>query len=198
MTSVSQLDTSKRGHAPFSASSPKSAPRTPINPDIMELLAELAVRFPKGGDGSDDDVRLRLLAEDLSDTMGPGELTAAIREWRKVWRFLPTLAEIIEAGTDYRAERRDARKADDNRRIVNELRALPAPEPLDADEADAQRAAMMRDLAAKIDAGTQKLRGTSSDDPIAEPLTWRLQREAGGALLPQTIALRDAMRDAAQ
>ena len=168
------------GLVPSSTCSPKSEPRTRINPEIMELLAELAARFPKYN-GDDEKPRLRLLAEDLSETMSPPELQAAIREGRKVWRYLPTLAEIVEAGAGYREERRDRQRRAELRATTAELQqpALPAP-PVDW---EAERAAMILELRAVIDVGTDKLLKRDRDVSI-EPYSWRLAREAGQHVSP--------------
>ena len=168
-----------------SNSSPKAAQpqRTPINPAIMELLGELAMRFPKADNGDGDKVRLRLLAEDLSDTMSPGALAAAISEGRRVWRFLPTLAEIHEAAEPYRAEQRSkAREA--------ELRALTAKRPVDALESAStfDSGPILAEMRAKIAAGTAQLIGAPDTEP-REPLTWQALRETGRHVSPGLAAM---------
>jgi hypothetical protein len=173
---------------PHFDSSPKSEPRTRINPEIMELLAELAMDFRKDSDSEVEEIRLRRLAEGLSEAMSPDELRAAMKVGCRVWKFMPVLAEIIEAGADYRAERRDKARLVALEQEARKLRALPAPE-LDPEAKADERAAWISDAFAKIDAGTDNMLGTA-DRPFVEPLTWRYQRESGGALLPQTIELR--------
>lgn len=155
----------------------------------MELLAELAARFPKHN-GDDEKPRLRLLAEDLSETMGPIELAAAIKEGRKVWRYLPTLAEIVEAGAEYRAERRDRQRREDDRAELQRLHrpALPPPSA----DLEAERAAMMAETFAKLDAGTDKLLKRDRD-AIDEPYSWRLAREAGQHVSPALRAFHARM-----
>jgi hypothetical protein len=156
----------------------------------MELLAELAARFPKHGDPADEKPRLRLLAEDLSETMSSAELAAAIKVGRKTWRFLPTLAEIVEAGADYRAERRDRQREAEQARLVADLHqpALPAPSA----DLEAERAALMAETMAKLDAGVAKLLRRDLEPP-AEPLSWRIMRESGRNVSPQLEAWRDEM-----
>ena len=147
----------------------------------MELLAELAMRFPKGSDEGGDEIRLRLLAEDLSETVTVPELEAAIREGRKVWRYLPTLAEIVEAGAGYREERRDRQREAEQSRLVADLRqtALPA---LPAD-LEAERAELLKATYAALDADIDKLLKRDRE-AVAEPYSWRLHREAGLRVSP--------------
>ena len=155
----------------------------------MELLGELAARFPKNGDAADEKPRLRLLAEDLSETMGPLELSAAIKVGRKVWRYMPTLAEIVEAGAEYREERRDRQRQADMRAAIADLRkpALPPPSV----DLEAERAALIAETFAAIDAGTDKLLKRDRE-AVDEPYSWRLQREAGLHVTPQLKAFHAA------
>lgn len=155
----------------------------------MELLAELAARFPKNN-GDDEKPRLRLLAEDLSECVTVPELEAAIREGRKVWRYLPTLAEIVEAGAGYRAERRDRHRESEQARLVADLRqpALPAPSA----DLEAERAELLKATYSTLDAGIAKTLRRDIDLP-AEPLSWRIMREAGRNVSPQLEAWRDEM-----
>ena len=164
--------------------SPKAEPpRSPINPAIMELLGELAMRFPKADNGDGDNLRIRVLAKDLSETMSPAALSAAIEEGRKVWRFLPTLAEIIEAAEPYREEQRfrarQAQLREEGRRLQPQP-AIAGP-PID-------NSALLTEVRAKIEAGTAALLGhTETETP--EPLTWRQMREAGQVVSPKLRAL---------
>ncbi len=156
----------------------------------MELLAELAMRFPKGSDEGGDEIRMRLLAEDLSETVTVPELEAAIREGRKVWRYLPTLAEIVEAGAGYREARRDRQRMADLRSASAELQqpALPAPSA----DLEAERAALMAATFAKLDAGTDKMLKRDREAPT-EPYSWRLAREAGQHVTPALRAFHARM-----
>ena len=177
------------GSALCSNSSPKPAPqppqRTPINPEIMELLAELVLRFPKGEKGDGERQRLRLLAEDLSETMTPAALTAAIKEGRKTWTTMPVLALILEAAKPYREEQRDKARDMALQREQAERHRLQLAAPAQFDSAP-----ILAEMRAKIVAGTAALIGAASTDPD-EPITWRLMREAGRNISPQMEALRD-------
>ena len=174
------------GLVPCSNSSPKAEPqpRTPINPAIMELLGELAMRFPKGDNGDGDKLRLRLLAEDLSETMTPAALAAAIKEGRKSWRFLPTLAEIFAAAEPYRAEQRDKAREAALWADGAERRALALQPPCTFDSG-----AILAEAHAKIEAGTAALLGYGDETAPIEPLTWRAMRESGQVVSSKLRAL---------
>ncbi len=149
----------------------------------MELLGELAMRFPKGDNGDGDKLRLRLLAEDLSETMSPAALAAAIKEGRLVWRFLPTLAEIHEAAAAYRAEQRSRAReaamwADTPKKPAE---ALCGPSTFDSGP-------ILAEMRAKIAAGTAALIGAPDIEP-REPLTWQALRETGRHVSPGLAAM---------
>lgn len=149
----------------------------------MELLGELAMRFPKADNGDGDKMRLRLLAEDLSDTMSPAALAAAISEGRRVWRFLPTLAEIHAAAEPYREEQRfKARQAALRTEIPKKpVAALEGASTFDSGP-------IIAEMRAKIDAGTAALIGAPETDP-REPMAWQALREAGRHVSPALAAL---------
>ena len=139
-----------------STSFANSAPqRSAINPAIADLIGTLALRFPPGRDDSpaETSARLKLLMEDVSDALDSVACAAGIKAGVRVWRFLPTCAEICEQASDFLAERRA-----DNRRAHPEPQvALPPPDPLCRDMLDAALAEMR----AKLDAGHHALMGTT-------------------------------------
>ncbi|WP_426163063.1 hypothetical protein [Sandarakinorhabdus sp. DWP1-3-1] len=110
---------------------------------------------------------MQLLAEDLGETLDAQAFRAAIAEGRKTWRFLPTLAEIIEAAQPFLAERRDRMRQERERNEAADRRALPAP----AYVAPQDTAGTLAETFAKIDANTRELLGqgkAASFAPYAE------------------------------
>lgn len=172
------------------ASSPK--PMARIDPAINERVAMLASRFPKGGDEGEEFARLRLLAQDLTETMDVAAVDAAISEGRKTWRFLPTLAEIIEAAQPFLAERRAKMKSDRERREAEEAKRLAPPVYVDAADTDA----MLKALYAKIDAGSRQLMGLAPGaDWVAPADRQALPTPEHSDLSPRMIAMRDHLNN---
>ena len=129
--------------------------RQRVNPAIADLLMTLIARYPaaRDADPRELDIRFELLAEDVSDALDSVACAAAIKAGVRVWRFLPTCAEICEQASDFLAERR----ADNRRAHFEPQVALPPPDPLCRDMLDAALAEMR----AKLDAGHHALMGTT-------------------------------------
>ena len=179
-------------HVPSSNYSPKSARRPPINPAIMELLAELAVRFPKTGDEAGDALRLRLLAEDLSGNMAPQDLADAIKGGVRKWRYLPTLAEVMEEARPHIEHRRwKARHAAEQRAIADQ-RAYAKPY-VPSLEQQARTDAVLAEMRRKLAEGDAQLRKVSAE-PLPRPIAWRALDGSGMAVSPGLKMLAARMR----
>lgn len=153
------LDQGEEVMARPSALSSVTAPaRSPVNPAIADLLATLAARFPasRDADPNELDVRLELLAEDVSDALDPETCRAAIRSGVKAWRFLPSCAEIVEHAQPFLAERRARNREQREARQTAEQRRLPPPVYVNPDDA----AAVLADMYAKLNAGHLAMTGS--------------------------------------
>jgi hypothetical protein len=165
-------------------SSPKFAHRQPINPEIMEMLAELAARFPKGGDEAAEEVRLRLLAEDLSANLKPDALAYAIRNGVGGWHFLPKLAQIMDEAKPFIEHQRWSARHKAAQARIAEQRTLAAPIPQEpVDNTD-----LLAALRKKLDAADAEIRNTNTLPP-EKPLSWQILEQSGEHVSPGLKAL---------
>lgn len=168
-----------------STSSPKSAHRPPINPEIMEQLAELAGRFTKASDEGGERVRLRLLAEDLTANLKPDAFAYAVRNGVGGWKFLPTLAEIMEEAKPYIEHQRwAARHRAIEAQVARDwpmLTSRTPPEPVD-------NTAVLDALRKTLTAADQEIRNTNTLPP-EKPLSWQLLEQSGEVVSPELKAL---------
>jgi len=115
------------------------------------------LRYPPGRDDSPQETaaRLKLLMEDVSDALDAESASAAVRAGVRVWRFLPTCAEVVEAAKEFIADRSLRRKIEREAREAAERKALPAPVYADPDDC----AAILAKCYADLSAGYQNMEG---------------------------------------
>jgi hypothetical protein len=176
-----------------SRSSPKSERRQPINPAIMEQLAELAMRFPRSSDDAGDEIRLRLLAEDLSANLSPVDFEAAIRTGVKEWKFLPTLAEIMGEARPHIEHRRWLRNHELNeRQIAYEARLLSSSGP----RQPVGNSEVLADLFRKLDEADKAARRRRIEDVV--PVSWQFLAASGKHVSDGLKQLAAKMKGAAE
>jgi len=179
-------------HVPSSNCSPKSERRPPINPAIMELLAELAVRFPKTSDEAGDALRLRLLAEDLSGNLAPQDLADAIKSGVRKWRYLPTLAEVMDEARPHIEHRRWMAQHRAQQRQLADQRAYAKPY-VPSVEQQARTDAVLAEMRRKLAEGDAQLRNVSAE-PLPRPISWCALEGSGMAVSAGLKALAARMQ----
>jgi hypothetical protein len=175
--------------------------RPPINPEIADAVSELAISLGQTGSEAERELRMQILMEDLSENLTAEAVRAAIKVGKRGepgtpgWQFLPTLGQVMTAAETYLAEQRERHREARERREAAQRRALPPPDYAEpGDGGEAERAAIMAETFALLDAGNTKMRGAAHSGPAVEPLSWRILRESGLNVSPQMLAMRDRMR----
>lgn len=182
---------SRGGHPLPSNCSPNSAGRVrpPIDPEVAELVAELAARFRSNASPAEEKLTLRLLMEDLSRLIDAEALAAAIDAGVATWRFMPKAAEIIDAAAPFLADRRERAREARLRREAAERLALPAPGPADAAERETV-SRLLSDLAKQMRVSNPNRPAMTRATPDAADAGQRASRLE----TPATSDLSPAMR----
>ena len=119
---------------------PKSTP-TSNGQDMaarIDIIAGVAGRFPgaNAGSATAEKDRIRYLVEDTI-TLPLDVLRVAMREGLKIWKFLPSAAEVYEAAQPELRHQRDMARI--NGILATPVpKALPAPPPRDIEQTDVE------------------------------------------------------------
>jgi len=89
------------------------------------------VSFRANGSQPEEKLALRILMEDISERLDADAFKAAIREGKAKWRFMPTLAEIVDAAQPFLTERRQRNREQREAIERAERTTLPAPAYVD-------------------------------------------------------------------